>query len=523
MKTPELYNAARLERDLELRAEVAVVGTGAGGGLCAEILSRAGLRVVMIEEGPYRMAEDFTLRELDAYRELYQENAARKTADGGVTILQGRSVGGSTTVNWTTSLRTPELTLKYWRDALGLTGLSPEEMAPWFERVERRMHIAPWTVPPNANNAVLARGAQKLGWSHASIPRNVKGCLNLGYCGLGCPVDAKQGTLVTAVPEALRAGAALVYRARAQRLRLQAGRVAGVECVAVTEDGANDRPQRVTVHAPVVVVAGGAIHSPALLMRSKAPDPHGVLGRRTFLHPTVASAALMPENVDAFAGAPQTVYSDHFLWSDGVQGAAGFKLEVPPLHPVLAMSGLYRFDPLTGELARHYRRQQVLIALLRDGFHPDSPGGEVRLRDDGSPLLDYPVTDYLLEGMGRALAAMAECQLEAGATWALPIHMDSTPLRSREEARRTLAALRLKVPDLSVFSAHVMGGCAMGADPRRSVVDVQGRHHQVEGLVVMDGSLFPTSLGANPQLTIFALTTRNASALAAALGKPARV
>ncbi|MDH4248668.1 MAG: GMC family oxidoreductase [Deltaproteobacteria bacterium] len=519
MKAPELYNAARLERNLVLSADVAVVGTGAGGGVCAEILSASGLRVVMIEEGPYRMAADFTLRELDAYKELYQENSARKTADGAVTILQGRAVGGSTTVNWTTSLRTPTPTLDYWRESLGVRGFSAADFQPWFQRMERRMGVAPWTIPPNANNAALARGAEKLGWAAEPIPRNVKGCLNLGYCGLGCPVDAKQSTLITSIPEALRAGAALVYRARADRLLLANGRVTGLECTALAEDGAQDRPQRITLMAPVVVVAGGAIHSPALLLRTEVPDPYKRLGMRTFLHPSVACLGRMPETVDAFAGAPQSVYSDHFLWRDGVTGAAGFKLETPPLQPVLAMSSVYRFDSTQVELIRSYRHHHALIALMRDGFHPDSPGGVVRLRGDGSPLLDYPVTPYLLEGMGKAQAAMIECQFAAGAQWVLPVRMDAQPLRSWTEARRSLAGLKLTVPELQVFSAHVMGGCAMGEDPRHSVVDSNGRHHQVESLYVMDGSVFPTSLGANPQLTIFALAARNAAALAVALGK----
>ena len=159
----KVTDAAALDRDLALDADVAIVGTGAGGGVTAEILAAAGLEVVLIEEGALRSSSDFRMLEAEAYPQLYQESAARKTLDKAITILQGRCVGGSTTVNWTSSFRTPEATLAYWRDRFGLADVSPAALAPWFERMEERLAIREWTVPPNENNALLARGAAKLG------------------------------------------------------------------------------------------------------------------------------------------------------------------------------------------------------------------------------------------------------------------------------------------------------------------------------------------------------------------------
>ena len=186
--------------------------------LAAEILADAGLRVLMIEEGPLKSSGDFRMREADAYRDLYQESAARKTADKAINILQGRCVGGGTTVNWTSSFRTPGATLAHWKSAHGWTGLGGDALAPWFERIEARLGIVPWTAAPNANNAALARGAEKLGLHWGTIRRNVNGCANLGYCGMGCPTNAKQSMLVTTIPHALDRGATLLTRARALRL-----------------------------------------------------------------------------------------------------------------------------------------------------------------------------------------------------------------------------------------------------------------------------------------------------------------
>jgi choline dehydrogenase-like flavoprotein len=516
----KVVDAAALRRDLALEADVAIVGTGAGGGVTAEILAAAGLEVVLIEEGALRSSSDFRMLEAEAYPQLYQESAARKTLDKAITILQGRCVGGSTTVNWTSSFRTPEPTLAYWRARFGLTDLTPEALAPWFERMEARLAIRDWTVPPNENNAALARGAATLGIATGAIRRNVSGCWNIGYCGLGCPTNAKQSMLVTTIPAALARGARLVMRARADRLVLQRGRVGHLACSALDPQGVRPSGPRVRVRARHYVLAAGAIGTPALLLRSGAPDPHRTLGRRTFLHPTVVSAAVMPHPVEGYAGAPQTVYSDHFLERGAIDGPIGFKLEAPPLHPVLFGMTHQGFGTAHADGMANFARTQVLIALLRDGFHPESAGGNVGVRADGSPVLAYPLTPFVWDGVRRALAAMAEIQFAAGATSVLPVHERARPSGSWAEARTAIAELALEPLLTRIVSAHVMGGCGMADAPARGVVDSLGRHFQLEDVSVHDGSVFPTSLGANPQLSIYALIARNATLLAERIRRP---
>ena len=276
-----------------------------------------------------------------------------------------------------------------------------------------------------------------------------------------------------------------------------------------------------TLRARYFVLAGGAINTPALLLRSRAADPYGLLGKRTFLHPTLVSAGLFATPIDAFAGAPQSVYSDHFLKQAAIDGPLGFKLEAAPLHPVLFATTLHGWDETHARLMREFANSQVLLALVRDGFHPDSPGGQVSLRDDGSPLLDYPLNATFWEAARHALLAMAEIQFAAGARCVTPVHESSAGYTSWAAAQRGIAELPLAAQSCRVVSAHVMGGCAMGDSPQRGVVDDEGRHFQIENLSIHDGSLFPTSIGANPQLSIYGLVARQASLLAAALsGKP---
>jgi len=513
----KVIDASLLAKDLTLDADVAIAGSGAGGGTAAEILANAGLSVVVLEEGPLRTSNDFRMRESEAYPELYQESAARKTRDKAINILQGRCVGGGTTVNWTSSFRTPPATLAFWQREFGLAGYSVDELAPWFAQMEARLSIAPWDVAPNANNEALARGARMIGISSAAIRRNVTGCWNIGYCGLGCPTNAKQSMLVTTIPGALAKGATLVTRVRVQRLVLEKDRVALLEGDAMDAAGVAPTTRKVRVRARAYIAAGGAIGTPALLLRSGAPDPHGILGKRTFLHPTVVSAALMPDRVDAFAGAPQTIYSDHFLDTQPIDGPMGYKLEAPPLHPVLTATTLPDDGDAHAQWMAAFPRMQVLIALMRDGFNPESQGGTVRLRDDGTPLLDYPLLPLFWDAARRAMRTMAQIQFAAGAQTVMPVHARGAAFTSFAGARAAIDAFVLEPGVTPVVSAHVMGGAPLGPNPKRAVVTSTGRHHQVENLYVFDGSLFPTSIGANPQLSIYGIVARLATGLAQSL------
>jgi choline dehydrogenase-like flavoprotein len=518
----KIVDGARETADRALDADVVIVGSGAGGGVTAEILALSGLSVIVVEEGVLKSSRDFKMREADAYPALYQESAARKTRDKGINILQGRTVGGSTTVNWTSSFRTPPTTLAFWQRHFGLSTYGEAELAPWFALMEARLHVADWLGAPNENNDLLRRGAAKLGIPTGLIRRNVNGCWNLGYCGMGCPTNAKQSMLVTTIPSALDHGATLVTRARAERLVFKGDRADGLDCTLLDAGGLHATGHRLRLRARHYVLAGGAINTPALLLRSKAPDPSGQLGKRTFLHPTLVSAALFPQRVDGYAGAPQTVYSDHFLHTQAIDGPLGFKLEAPPLHPVLLATTMQGFGREHAEMMRQFAHLQGMLALLRDGFHPESQGGTVGLNADGSPVLDYPLNDPVWDGTRRALLTMAEIQFAAGASGVQVAHERAPRYASWNEAKAGIAALPFERHLTRVVSAHVMGGCGMADGDHGGVTGPDGRYRGLVNVSVHDGSLFPTSIGANPQLSIYGITARLASDLAQSLtGRPA--
>ena len=531
MAIPDLYtegiasgwkviDAATLTAPQTLEADVVIIGSGAGGGVTAEILSLAGLKVLLLEEGSLKTSDSFKdMDEARAYRDLYQEGAARATSDGAIAVMQGRTVGGSTTVNWTSSFRTPEPTLNFWASERDVVGHSVADMRPWFEKMEERLNVAPWGALPNENNSILKRGCDTLGWEAHVIPRNVKGCWNTGYCGFGCPVNAKQSMLVSTIPVALQHGATLVHRLRVRQLQHADGRITGAFGEALGKDGRTATGITVTIKARHFVAAGGAINTPAMLLRSALPDPHERLGKRTLIHPVVLSLAVMAERVDPFYGAPQSIASDHFQWKDGATGPMGYKLEVPPMFPGIGSGVFNTFgDTLRQDMA-DFAHTNGVLALLRDGFVPGSEGASVRLAADGSPILDYDLSDYAWDGVRRAYLSMAELQFAAGAKRVRTAHLDATYHTSWNDAKRAIAELPLKKFRATLFTAHLMGGCAMSENPARGVVNSRGRHHQIANLSVLDGSVFPTSIGANPQLSIYGLTAQNASALAKELAR----
>ena len=502
-----------LSADVEERCDVCVVGSGAGGAVLASRLVDLGLDVVMLEAGGHFTRDDFTLDEGDAYSQLYQGRGAWATEDLSISVLQGRTVGGSTTVNWTTSYRTPRRVLDHWRAVHGVDTLDAEVLDPHWAEVEARLNIAEWPeAAANANNQILLRGCRALGWSVHALRRNVRGCMNSGYCGLGCPVDGKQAMHVTYLPDAVGGGLRLYADVQVDRLVVEGGRVRAVEGSVV--DRADSRPtgRRVVVRPTVTVSSAGAINGPALLLRSGLED--GSVGRRTWVHPVTAMPALFDEPIHGFHGAPQSVASHHHI--DRGPERMGFFLEVPPVQPMLVSTASTLFGAAQRDFLRQLPHLGILLALHADGMLPGEEGGRVTLRGDGRPALSYPFDPALREAMVASARALQQVAFAAGARSAYLLHTERGA-RLDSEDPAPLQGVEFGPLLQPTFTAHVMGGCAMGRDPETSVVDTSLRHHRVPNLFVVDGSVLPTSLGVNPSQTIYGIASWAADAVAAAV------
>ncbi len=509
-----LFTGSDLPVDQELTCDVCIVGSGAGGAVLAAELAGMGVDVIVLEEGGYYTRSDFTLHEADAYPMLYQERGMRTTADVAITVLQGRAVGGGTLVNWTTCFRTPEEVLAHWASIHGVEGLDSAVLAPHFEAVETRLGIAPWAEDlVNANNGVLLRGCRALGWKADLIRRNVQGCANSGYCGLGCPVDGKQAMHLTYLPDALQRGARLYANCRADALVVEGGRVVAIEASVLDE--AHERPTgvRLRVRPRIAVSSAGAVNGPALLLRSGL-NGNGRVGKRTFLQPVVGVPGIYDERIDGYWGAPQSVSSHQFI--DRGPEKVGYFLEAAPVHPMLVSTAFNLFGDRLNEMLADLSHIGVVIAVHKDGFLPQEEGGTVSLRRDGRVRIDYPISPVLAEAMRSAHGHMARIQFAAGARSVGTMHNDPVMMATIDDLP-LLDKARYGALEHTIFTAHQMGGCAMGKDPASSVVDSSLRHHEVPNLFVVDGSVFPTSLGVNPSQTIYGLAHWAAAGVAAAL------
>jgi choline dehydrogenase-like flavoprotein len=519
VKLSQLRTSAHLidgatQGDLELSADVCVIGSGAGGSVAAATLAEHGKDVILVEEGGFYDTDDFTMREVDSMPKLYQEGMQRATKDQGITVLQGRAVGGGTVVNWTTSFRTPEDVVEVWKKEHGVSGFAYADLLPHYERIEKRLAIHEVSVESmNANNRKLYDGCKKLGWSAEPLRRNVVSCIQTGQCGLGCPVNAKRSMLVTMIPDAVDAGARIVHRARVDRLETAGGEVKAAHATLLDHSTYAATGKHLTIRAKTFVLSGGAINSPAVLLRS-AIDSAGKVGTRTFLHPVIISLARYKEAIDPYRGAPQSAASHHFAHRGD---KVGLFFEAMPSYPALSSVVVQDFGKPHVEAMRGLGHTAIHIALAIDGFHPDTPGGTVTLRPSGAPLLDYPITPALWEAFRFGQRSLAELQLASGATWASTGH-DPPFLVHGSEDLDTIDAQRWETGSIGVGTAHQMGGCAMGDDAARAVVrSVDLRHHVLKNLYVMDGSVFPTSLGVNPQESIYGLVSLMATRLAAAV------
>jgi choline dehydrogenase-like flavoprotein len=511
-KSANVQDGSAVRADLKLSAEVCVIGSGAGGAVAACTLAAAGKDVLVVEEGALQTNADFDMQEAHVYPRLYQEQMQRATEDLGISILQGRSVGGGTVVNWTTCFRTPEDVLAHWKTRHSVAGFTLQDLVPHYEWIEKRLAIKQVQPgEPNANNRKLLEGCEKLHWTYELLQRNVHACMQSGACGLGCPYNAKRSALVSTLPDAIAAGARLIHRARIERMVTRAGAVVAAEGVLLDAGTQTPTGVRITIEAKRFVLAGGAINTPALLLRSGIDDD-GRVGARTFLHPVIGQAADYEEIIAPYDGAPQSVASHHFAKRDP---EVGIFLEAAPMHPLLASTSFSGRGALHEEAMKRLPHIATHIGLTIDGFHDDVPGGRVKLRASGAPVLDYPIPSRIWSALRFAQKRLAEIAFASGAKRVFSLHEPTFQMLSPADIAK-LDDLPWRTGSVAVFSAHQMGGCAMGNDDKTSIVRCEDlRHHRLKNLYVMDGSIFPTSLGVNPQLSIYGLVRLMATRLSA--------
>ena len=481
----------------ELACDVVVVGSGAGGAVVAAELAAGGLDVIVLEEGGYHPTHEFTTEASAMVRKLYRDGGMQVAlGTPPISFNEGRCVGGSTVVNGGMSWRTPEQVLRRWQGVEAIEGISPAEMERYFARVERYISAAPQDPGSiGRDNELFREGAERKGWKVIPNIRNQLHCAGCNNCVLGCPTGAKRSTLVSYLPRALAFGARVHADCRVERILLNGKQAEGVTGHVIGAGGR--RGASFTVRARRVVVAAGAMQTPALLARSGIHSPSGRIGSDLALHPNAMVVALFDESVEGWKGVHQGYQVRQFQDEGLIMAAVN-------LPPAILATGLRHYGPALGDLMQDYNRIVTSGVLVED-----TGRGRVRALRSGYPVASYALSDTDADRIVRGTALLAELLFAAGARGVILPFEGVSGLLTADDTRRFY---RQPIPKraMKLSTVHIMGTARMGGDPARHVCDSYGQVYNTAGLVVADASLFPSPIGVNPMETIMALATRNA-------------
>lgn len=494
----DAYLAGRdVTERLELDADVVIVGSGAGGAVVAAHLAEAGQSVIVLEEGPHVTPARYgKMRPSESMRHIWRDGATTFVLGLGdtpmINITMGRCVGGSSVLTGGVCFRTPGYVLNEWVKAHGLTEMSEAALEPCFEDVEEAIHVEDVPVSMRSRStAKFAEGAARLGYPLKSMRRNTKDCNGCGRCNFGCPHGAKLSVDLTYLVRAVSAGARIISDARVDRVTVDGSRATGV--VGRLLDGDRRKPtHRLRVRAKRVVVSAGSYGSPALLIRTGVGRGQETVGCNLTLHPAFRMMAAFDEPIEGWKGALQSAYGDAF--EDERLTLTG--LFVPPGILAGTMPGI---GP---EHAWH--AGQIPHLAVFGGLIHDEGGGRVH------HVLGRTFSTYRMGAADRALIPrilriMADTFFAGGAR---EVYMPILGLGAVSADRlRTLDLESVRGRDIECASQHPLGSCRMGTSAANAVVDADGQTFEVRDLFVVDGSVLPSSLGVNPQLSIMAVAT----------------
>lgn len=488
--------------DVRLRADVCIIGSGAGGAVAAHELARAGLQVVVLEKGAYHVTSEFKSDPAWSFRNLYAHNGV--TAALGlppVLIPYGECVGGTTVINSGTVFRIPAAKLAAWHDEHGVEEAGALAMDPFYSLIEAKIGASESVWPALGEmNRRLHEATRSLGYAGGPLVRNAPRCAGCGACVFGCPSGAKQSMLVTFVPAAEALGVTFYTECRAERLVVENGRAVGVEG-RIVERATGVERGKIRVDAKVVLLSAGAFGSPIFLQNNDYDDASGLVGQNLRVHPAGGALARLADEVEGWKAIPQGYHVSEWA-QDGIMLEGGFG---PPEVMSLIVPGFG--DGFQARMA-DYRKMISFGLMVEDR---DSVGS-VRSMGDRPPLLRYQLGEDDKNRLVFGWKKVIEILFAAGAVEVYPAIHGFDLLTSAADLARIVPA-RVAGADLTLSAYHPMGTCRMGRDPATSVVDSYLESHALRRLFIVDASVFPTALGVNPQASIMAFAARTADYL----------
>jgi choline dehydrogenase-like flavoprotein len=483
-----------VRRGFDVSADAIVVGSGAGGAVAAANLSRAGLKVVVVEAGPRITKKEMTR---DAPKFL-----ARYFWEGGLRIVGGtvpspsmhaRVLGGNSVVNSAIMFELPDWVKSEWGKETGIGLFESDELKAAYQRVFERTGTAPTpTTVLGRRNEVVAEAFTKAGVAGAPLPRAVVDCGGCGDCLTGCHGGRKQSLDRSYIPAAVDAGADVFTCSEVDEIVMEGKRAAGVRGWVVDPIG-RVRQKRFHVRAPLVVMAAGTMHTPVLLQRSGI-HAGGTVGRTLYAHIGAGYVAFMDEVVDPWIGATQ----GWGAFSSEIRGLKYEALWAPPSVLLVRWGGFGdAFLKRLGEVKHATCVASVYRAKVR---------GRVKARRDGSPNMKLFVPDSEARTVFRGLKTAVDAILNSGARYVATGMPGSNAEITSTKQSEDLLSTKMKAKHLRMALNHTFGSCRMSADPKTGTVDETGKVRGVEGIYLCDASIFPSPSSVNPQATVMALS-----------------
>jgi len=486
------------DKSLKLEADAVIVGSGAGGAVMAYELAKAGKKVIILEGGSYVPSADFTERFPEMLEKLYADRGNQTNASGDLMVLQGTCVGGSTVVNGCVAFRTPDFILHEWAEKYGLDNLTPEKLAPYFDKTEKNLSVhVNGEHEINTNSRIMREGAEKLNISCKPLQRNIKTCGLTGHCLSGCKTDRKQSMLVTYLPWAIAHGATLYANTMVTQIVTADGKARGVVAEVISPE-TGSKVADVSVTAKIVVVSAGAVQTPILFQRSKLGNSSGQVGKNFACHPSTLMLGEFDKEIYPWRGAMLGVYVDEYEHPD----KGGFILEGGNAGPVeIGMA----VEPGTGSVYVDFMSRSKNYASMVTLIH-DHNVGEVKW-EDGKKVIHYDLSEEDFPAMKAAFKAAAKIYFAAGAKRVFIPTTNRLVIENENEIEKIVESIPYGPQTIRMVSYHPQGTMRMGKDKTSSVVNPYGEAHDVGNLFVADASLFPTSIIVNPQMTVYAIST----------------
>jgi choline dehydrogenase-like flavoprotein len=485
--------------DVIERADVVIVGTGAGGATLGAFLAERGWNVVMLDKGGFFRAEDFTQREEQAMAAFNGRRGLDSTTDNAIFLNYAEAVGGCTVHYWGDSFRTPHDRLDRWRTEHGLEWMTPSELDPHWDAIESELgiHVTEERLL-NENNRLVRAGCEALGIEGAPPPTARVDCIGCGWTQFGCAYNAKTSQLITTIPRVSKANGRVYSDTRVDRIVVTNGRATGVEGT-LLERGTHAARGRIRVDADFVVMAGGSLGTADVLLRSFPGE--SVVGRRLYINPHYFVWADFGREIDNATGIPCAYVVHEFRHvkrnDRGDYAGGGYIMLSNHQSPGIAAAMFSN----TGQDHTDRMKRWHQLGSVMSVIDEDNPG-RVFLGKDGIRRTEYNVkgvdqhkaVDYLRQSSRIFLAAGAK------EVWIPDVY--GTVVRTESDITEKIGLRSVQPNAQFCAGSHLMGTAPIGTDPSDSFAGPTGEAHRVSGLYVADGSALPGSVSVDPSLTI---------------------